>query len=472
MPIYTPQNIFVDSIGQLLSHEDLEVIRQNVAYAEILSYRMMPGFPSSGGLDTDTPGYYRSTGSFTIWYGNLRFKTGMTTLAVQGTSANTGSMTFQVLVNGSLRITVSPTATWQGTWTMSGFTDGEVIGIEVRAVFSSGGAPSNAKYVVTAVYGTPIAYGISWPGVPTFSNAWTATKLNQLSAAAEWVYNRASATPIRPDLSLLYGLGPFQGLNLPMYYGSIGRWFSNSEFWLAAQVLNGSSPGLYLQVYFNGTLVYTSPNNPIGTTNIYQAISLAGYAVGEQVEFAIFMNNTIAAASADWSYSRLTVNAARSQVDTSAVYASLTATPVEDTAIAPATLAAYLNTLSATVLAAYNRIQATPAVFNRVWAVRRFFSRYNNFSDYGNRRGRPRFIRTGHRMTVRGKGVSIAYGSISVPTDGTNVFDDYKFAFNQQITSTEAYETKVVYLDTLPGLNYNIPYYLTGDVLWVEEHVI
>src|SRR4029077_6007130 len=115
-----------------------------------------------------------NSGTFPIWYGNLRFKTGMTTLAVQGTSANTGSMTFKLYVNGTLRITVSPTATWNGTWTMSGFADGEVMEIRVDADFSSGGAPSNAKYVVTTVYGTPLTYGVSWPGVPTFTTAWTA----------------------------------------------------------------------------------------------------------------------------------------------------------------------------------------------------------------------------------------------------------------------------------------------------------
>ncbi len=472
MPIFTPSPIFTDNIGQLLSHEDLEIIRSNVGYAEMLSYRMMPGFPSSGGVDTGTPEWYRGSGTFTIWFGSVRFRTGMTTLAVQGTSANTGSMTFKVYVNNALVASVAPGATWQTTWTISGFADGEVFEVQVRAVFSAGVAPANAKYVVTAVYGTPIDFPFTWGGVPTFTTAWTAAKLNQLCDAAEWVYNRASAVPIRPDLAILYGLGPFQGLNLPMYYGSIGRWFSNSEFWFAGQILNDSSPGLYLEVYFDGVKVYTSVNCPVGVTNLYFNISLAAYAVGQQIEVKIFLNNTIPAAQSAWSYCRATFNAMRSQVDTSAVYTNITATPVEDVTTSPATLAAYLNDLSATVLAAHDRIVNTPAVFNRVWGVRRWFSRANNFDDIAQFRGRPRFIRTGHRLTVRGRGVSIGWGPISVPPSDRNIFETYKFLHEQAITDNDHDETKDVYLDSLPGLEYGVPYYLLGNFTWAEEHVI
>jgi hypothetical protein len=352
-------------------------------------------------------------------------------------------------------------------------TDGEVFEVQVRAVFSAGVAPSNAKYVVTAVYGTPIAFGTTWPGVPSFSTAWTATKLNQLAAAAEWVYDRASAVPIRPDLAILYGLGPFQGLNLPMYYGSIGRWFSNSEFWFAGQILNDSSPGLYLEVYFDGVKVYTSVNCPVGVTNLYFNVSLAGYSVGQQIEVGIYLNNTIPAAQSDWSYCRNIFNAMRSQVDTSAVYSTITATPVEDVTVSTATLAAYLNDLSAVVLAAHDRIVNTPAVFNRVWGVRRFFSRYNNFDDIAQFRGRPRFIRTGHRLTVRGRNVSIGWGPLSVTPGDRNIFDgNYKFLHEQTVIDNDHAETRVVYLDSLPGLEYGMAYYILGDCTWVEEHVI
>jgi hypothetical protein len=472
MPIFTAAPIFNDNIGQLISHEDLEILRQNVGYAEMLSYRMMPGFPSSGGVDTGTPDYYRGSGTFTCWFGSVRFRTGMTTLAVQGTSANPGSMTFKVYVNNSLVASVAPGSTWQTTWAITGMTDGQVFEVQVRVVFSAGVAPANAKYVVTAVYCTPIDFPFTWGGVPSFPTAWTATKLNQLAAAAEWVYNRASAVPIRPDLAILYGLGPFQGLMLPMYFGSVGRWFSNSEFWFAGQILNDSSPGLYLKVFFDGVLVYTSGNCPVGVTNLGFSLSLAGYSVGQQIEVGIYLDNTIPAAQDSWSYCRNIFNAMRSQVDTSAVYSSITATPIEDVTTSTATLAAYLNDLSAVVLAAHDRIVNTPAVFNRVWGVRRFFSRYNEFSDIAQFRGRPRFIRTGHRLTVRGRNVSIGYGPISVPPSDRNIFETYKFLNEVTVIDNDHDETKVVYLDSLPGLEYGTVYYLIGDVRWAEENII
>jgi hypothetical protein len=473
MPIYVSPPVFTDNTGQLVSHEDLQVLRQNVGYAELLSYRMMPGFPSSGGLETFTPGYYPANADITIWFGAVRFRSGMTTLAIQGTAANWGSMSFKVYVNGTLRITVSPASSWSGTWTMSGFTDGQVLDVQVVADYSSGGAGPTTKFVVTAVYATPIVPGTTWPGVPTFTTAWTAAKLNQLVAASEWVYNRATAAPIRPDLACLYNLSSFKGDNRPIYFGSVGRWFSNSEFAFSGQVFNGGSPGLYLEIRFNGTLVYTSANMAIGTTNVFFTLSLAGYAIGEQIEVGVWMNNTIAGAQADWTFSRLTMNAVRSQVDTSATYSSITATPLEDITTSPATMAAYLNDLSAVVLAAYNRMVAAPEVFNRTWGLRRFFSKYNKFSDINQKRGRPRFIRTGHRLIVRGKGVSIGYGPISVPLDERGQgWEDYKFLHNQSVIDGDKEQTQVVYLDTLPGLTYGTPYYILGDVTWAEESII
>ena len=473
MTPFTVSPVFSDNIGQMLSSEDLSLLRGNALYAEMLSYRTMPGFASSGSVDTRTPNYYPNDGTYPLGFGNLQFRTGMTTLTVTGTSANPGSMTFQVLVDGNLRITISPVANWSGTWTFAGYADGQVMEIQIQAVYSAGGAPANASFVITSVYGSPISFGLAWPGTPTFTTAWTAALLNQLCDAASWVYNRAAATPIRPDLSILYGLGPYSGNNQPLYYATVGRHFSNSQFAFSGQVANDSSPGLVLQIYFDGVLVYTGPNLAIGTTDIFFTLSLAAYSVGQLITVAVFLNNTTAAVRTSWSYCRYIIRACRSQVDTSAIYASIPATPADGIAVSVATVAAYLNSLSSTVLAAYNRIQATPAVFNRSWAVRRFFSKFNNFSDTGQVRGRPRFIRNGHRLTVRGKGLSIAWGPISVPTNVRGLeFDDYTMLNNQAITGGDTIQTQTIYLDTLPGLAYGIPYFVLGDASWVHESVI
>jgi hypothetical protein len=472
VPIYTPAPIFVDNVGQLLSTEDLEIVRDNCAYAELLSFRTMPGFASSGGLDTRTPNYYPTSGTFAIWYGNIRFQTGLTTLTVVGGAANYGAATVRVYVNNTLRITITPGATFSGTWTIAGLADGEVADIRVDANYASGGAAANASFFISAIYASPITYSVSWPGVPTFTTAWTAAKLNQLCDAAAWIYNRAAATPVRPDLSLLYNLGTYFADTRPMYYGSIGKWYSNSQFRFGGNIVNLSSPGQVVDVYFNGVLVYTSPNFAIGTTAYSTALSLASYSVGDQIAVLVNLRCTTAGAQADWKFSRFTMNAARSEVDTSNVYTSILATPASEVVVARATLAAYLNDLSATVLAAHDRIVNTPEVFGRVWAVRRFFSKTNSLSELCQKRARPRFIRSGHRLIVRGKGVTVGWGGVVVPTnDAGQDFDNYGFRSSQSVIDPDKLATQTVYLDTLPNLNYGDPYYIIGDATWVEESI-
>jgi hypothetical protein len=479
--LYTDPNVFTDSIGQLLSHEDLDVIRDNVANVEALSYRMMPGFASSGGIETGTAGFYNSSNTVHIWYGNLRWFTGMTTLTVEGTATGYGSLSIKVYVNGVLRITIAPGATWSGTWAMSGFADGEVMDLEVRLTTSSGTVSTTAKVVVEAVYGSPVVYAPSWPGTPTFTTAWTAAKINQLNNAIIWLMNRMTAVPIRPDMSSLFGLGPFRDSTVdpttyrrPMYYGAVVRWYSNSQFRIGGSIWNGSSAGLQMEIEFNGVLVYTSPNYAIGTTVIGFTLPLSSYTIGANIQVGIFLNCTnegpVGAVAGKYSFPRLTINAARSEVDGSAIYTTLPATPAADpTSIAVATMAAYLNALSTTVLAAYTRINATPGIWNRVWAVRRWFSKTNDWSDTGRGRGRPRFRRQGDRLIVRGKGIDVAWGPLKLENTDRGVdFDGYSFLYTQNVIDSETLETKIVYLENLAGLEYGAPFFLLGDVSWAE----
>jgi hypothetical protein len=472
MPVFIPSPIFVDNVGQLLSYEDLEIVRSNCAYCELLSFRTMPGFASSGGLDSRTPNYYPSSGTFTLWYGNIRFQTGLTTLTLEGTAANVGTASIRLYVNGVLRITATPASSFSGTWTIAGLANGEVADIRVDAFFASGGAPANASYIITAIYASPITYTPTWPGVPAFTATWSAALLNQLCDAAAWVYNRANATPVRPDLSLLYNLGTYFADTRPMYYGSIGKWYSNSQFRFGGNIVNLSSPGQVIDVYLNGALVYTSGNFPIGTTAYSTALSLAAYSTGQQLSVQVNLRCTTAGAQVDWRFSRFTMNAARSEVDTTNVYTSILTTPPSEVIVARATVAAYLNNLAAVVLAAHDRIINTPAVFGRVWAERRFFSKTNSMSELAQKRTRPRFVRSGHRLIVRGKGVTVGWGGVMVPTNDAGLdFDNYGFRSSQSVIDPDKLATQTIYLDTLPNLNYGDPYYLAGDVTWAEESI-
>ena len=100
--------------------------------------------------------------------------------------------------------------------------------------------------------------------------------------------------PVIPRLALYYNLGPFkdpsygdaQHTNRPLYYGSVGRYYANSDLHIYGAVNSPTAAGWNYLVYLNSVLAYTSPTYGTGATLIDQRFSLNSYTLGSRVRVA------------------------------------------------------------------------------------------------------------------------------------------------------------------------------------------
>lgn len=481
MTAFRSAPIFYDNVDQLLSAADLNRLRANVGIVEGLSYREVEAFDSAGALDTFAPGQYTLGGPQTnirLWKGGLRFRAGMTTLALRGTAANAGATTIRVIFNGGTSsTTISPTATWSLDVPLSGYAVDQVIGIEIRL---EGAIPAAARVVVTAIYGTPLVYGDAWPGVPTFGSGgirFSSSLLGQLGRAAAWLYGRMAVTPYTARRDVRFFNGPFQtpqGGNLhhadyPIWSGGFTRGYTADIIRVYGQIINQDTPQLRGHVYVNGALAGSTSTYGPGTHNYGLAIAYpGGVAVGDRV--AVELRGEVVGTGGT-RQSKWTVLAARSEAGAGGYpYAALP--PQFAYSLPPATtLRDQLNQLATVLSNVKARIDAAPHIWSRAYAMRTWYSQDDNTRGNLDVRARPFFtLRHGSRLWVRGKGVGLAFGPIGIPTNEIGrVFDDHTFARTESLIPADKVNAQTIYLDSIKDLRPGMAYWLTGEVEYAEE---
>lgn len=491
MTLLTDIAPFVNDVGQVISAQDLIALRDNVATIDSLTYRRMPCFDSSGPNFDNTPGFYADSGNpfgyWRVWKGAVRWQTGVTTLNVNGfTKRSTGgSETLTIYANGVSQAVITTSvagAAFSSTTTFTGYTDGQIISIEIRITGSSWG--SDGKYVIYGIYADPISYTVtSWPGTPTFAGTYSAALLNQLVSATNWLYNRMAAVPMVAGLAQMYQLGPFNlagnitANGSPIYYGGILRGYTEDTLTISFVLINATTPGVRYKVFLNGTLAATGPTRGPGAWSDPAVISLTGVTVGTRAEVSIFTEVvTENSDRAQWKFNYWMIQLVRAQPNFGAglnyPYASLTAPPVGDVSISTATLNTFLNSLSTALANAKSRIDANTVIWARSYAMHERFSRgdSNTSPEDEQHRARPRLIRLSDRLIVSGKNVKLGYGPITVPTGDKGLqFEKYTHAHEETVIDTDVQETKIVYLDSYEGLFPGTAYFGVGQVDYMAE---
>lgn len=479
MSAYVTPPTFRDNVGQLVSQADLEIIRHNVGLAELYTYRWSEMLANSGGIETAyTINYYESnSGDVDLaWDGYLMVKLGMTTLTIEGRSANVGSSVFALRINGVHKQNWTPgTSSWTITQSLSGYAVGDVIRVSVW-VTNNGINKTTGAIRINDVYGSPLTFADAWPGVPTFGASYTSSDLTQLSNATAWVINRSGIVPRPPMLSMRYGLGSVAGPDRRIVYsGSVGRYFAAQQLRLGFQVICPPSlPNLHAEVWVNGVLAWDSGTIAAGTTQNFDVwVSLASVSIGSRAEIAIFSNQQATIPRTAMAFSQWTIWTCTAMPNDSSIYATPNLPPAAEVLTAQATLTAYLNNLSSIVSAAKARIDAQPNFYNRVRAQRRWFSKYDKADELAIKRNPPRFWRGGDALIVNGKGVKLAYGGVSIPSNDRGVaYYDYKWNKEQAVTEGDKLTTQLLWLDTVPGVKRGDGYYLSGEVHYAEESLL
>lgn len=491
MAAFEDMPTFFDNAGQLVSATDLNVIRTNAGLVDRWTYRAEPVFDSSTGVDTNTPGYYSTTSPLRIWWGAVRFLAGCTTLTVEMKGQLSGSASIKVYVGGSgvsgsgaLAMTLTPPGSFgvfSGTYTLpGGLIDGEVYQIEIRV---EGAHSANANYQVQDVYLSPVAKS-GWSAAPTFTaSTVNAANLNALCTACGWVYERMRLVPMVPHLRLWYNLGPFkdpsyadpQHTNRPMFYGSIGRYYSDAELRITGVVQSLTTTGWSFVVQLNGVTAYTSPTYGVGTQVINIRLSLATYTLGSRVAVAILASATGTSIVQPIRFTRWTLSVMHAVADSGGwPYAALPSAfvgPSVGTSTWSAVVAA-LNSLSVIVNNAKSRIDARPELWGRIRAMRRHYTRNVDTEDLYVARARPTFPwRVGSELFVKGPNVEIQWGVFQPPSIDANANGWEKYSFSQKQGVDDSANGALVYLDDLAGLDVGSIYALFGDPLWAGEYI-
>lgn len=477
---YEPHPLFVDSVEQAVSATALNTVLRNVGVIDAESFRGQSTFDSSAGLDTGTPNYYPAANA-KIWEGWLLIRNGMTTLTAEGRAANAGSTQLRMYVNGVQRATATPATPWSMSVPISnlGVSDGQTIAIEIIAV---GAVPANATFVTTGVYATPVPFSRTWTAAPGFTTAYPAAGgLTALGSSIDYCFARMSAVPFAARRLPRWGLGPFKSAAgdpqseavhgaYPLHYGGITRNYSQDELRLIG-LATSSVPQLRLNLYVNGTLRDQSEIMTPGTMTWHLETPLAAYAVGERLGYAVFGEVVSAGAPASWQ-SRTRISIDTSRTEGVYPYAVLPA-PLSQGAISPEALRDWLNSLSTAVNAVKARIDAAPAIWNRAYAVRNWYSVDGNSRGNLDKRAPARILMQGRRLVVRGKNVSLAFGPLTYPTgDFGKVADEWTHSVSQQLIAGDQVETKEIWLDGIPNLLPGTQYALTGEVQYAAEYLV
>lgn len=488
MPVIDMPPAFVNGVNQPDSATYLNAIRKAAIQLDAWSYRILGAFDSSAGEDTKTAGQYTNIVGgipFRTWRGYFQWMTGMTTLTIVGrTSGAPAGATLKTYVNdsGTAADTISSPlpATFTRTISISsGYTDGQIVAVEIKVETAY---TATMEIVIHDVYASPVAYSPTWGGTPTFSGTYDAGRLNQLVDACNWLYGRIDATPMIPRRAQLYALGPFgdpSGSPLhghwPLYYGAVQRSYTNSILRVAGFFVNVTSTAMHFTIYVNGALAYTSPDVGPGTWPFFIPIVLTN-AVGTRTEVSIFGEVVTAGPNnppvTQWYFSRFTIQYVREEPSSSGYpYASSPAAFTQGS-ISPSSLNSALNSISTIVANTKSRIDANPAVWGRARAVRRWYKLDEVAGGIYDKRAPIIFQRVGDRLIVAGRGVTIGFGALQPPSDPTKIIDDYTFSQTSSVIDADKVQTQTVWLDSIPGLEYGMLYYVQGEgALWACERL-
>jgi hypothetical protein len=473
---------WVSDVSVPISAADLDELRDACILLDGLSFRAMNVTNSSGPQFNGDAADWHSGGDYRQSWWGLRFTTGMTDLTIKGTCATQIDIYFDGVPAGIQ----AASASFTKTIALSGYTHGDIISIEIytngNPLPSSGStAAYTGKYVIWEIYGSPVVTTSTWPGVPTFAGTYSAALLNQLRDAAQYIWDRVSAIPILPNLAHILDETTHKVETSKVFHGGVARYTATDTLRIEGILVSRNTAEHY-EIYIGGALAYTSATYGQQTIAFAHSLGLA-HTLGTRVEVEIrAVVTSTPAGNPPERFSQYVISVMR----TEAAYPS--ATPpvafVAEQATSQAQRDAYLNGLATMLSDAKARLDARPEQWNRAQACRRVYANDLTQATRNYRRHCAIFQRQGDTLLVRGKAVKIGYGVFAFDDPGEtngvpNPVNYTKFHFATEVsigTNDNMIETNIVPLDSLPGLERDMLFYVwsdpgAGSYLWVAEYL-
>lgn len=468
VPWTTPPTL---NTGQPLSYADIMLWRENALTLDSMSL--------TGRRAWTDQVYELTSNNFNpspLCKASFMFRTGLTTLTIVAYGTTGLSDTINVFLNGVSATTAATTGADQTitvTLTGRGYTDRQIIEVELT-VSRTGDTPA-PTYAVRDMYVSP-ASGIvgSSPGAPTFG-AISAANLTQLGAHQQWLYDRMNAVAMPLFQGQLYAFLHFWPSTKMMWRGSIARGNGANQLRCTVGYLNTNtaSERLALSISTGGayTEVATTPTITAGQVGAHTFdVDLSGYTNEQRLHVRLDQIVTTAFAGSRgavgtmWSLRDMETTATAWTFTTPAAYSL----PRESLTFSA--LQARLNSIASLMTTVASRISGSTDVWNRI----RCFRRSPGVDSYQASFHKLHWLARGRRKTdglyLRGKGITIGWGAITLEPELQSGATVWKPQFEEQVIGGDAYVDKYVGFDTLPGLVPGMLYYVYGeDLIYAAE---
>lgn len=459
--------------GAFLAAHELNVLRGNAIVLDQLSQRIEAAFDSTGAYGDQVSYNLHPLGDFLLWRGGLRWRTGHTTLTLEGTAASFGSTDLLITVNGVLKDTVAAATNWSSSFSIAaGYANGDILDIRVT---TSGNASKTSAFHVEDVYATPVTnLGVAWPGsFATFAGTYTAADLQELSTAQEYLFNVIAATPFLPHLAHVWRNGTHKPQSYTLWNGSVEYRAVGDTIRIAGNVtFNTTESNLLAFVISPGgsyTATIVDGTGLIGTSATFDEVLAfpGGTSVGDYARVHLIDECVIQAPP--WPHNNL-YNLLVLRTEPAIATASPPAVSAANTSVTATTVNSRLNAIATMLNTIKTRVDASTS-FTRTRAMRYKYAVDDHQAAKFARTYPQTFVRRGARLIVKGKNVVLAFGPITFEQDedGATDYAKFKYMFEQTLIGGETEETQRVYLDSIKGLFPGTTYYLIGEIVYAAE---
>lgn len=478
-----------------ISAADINTLRQNSIILNALSLRGKQGFSS---MHKASNWNAAERNFLKLYRGGFKYMTGITTATFRMLTITSGPEEINVYFkresdpensNGTL-VYNDPSPNNASQYNIDidltglGYDMNEVI--EVLITVENGGAytPKTGVFQVLDAYVHPLSgvtfYG-SYPGLPTFTGdtVITATDMNQMSNTSDWLMRRLRLAPRIPMQRLLFWPGTHKAEQYPLFRGSVMR-TNNASVIRIPIVYYSYNVVDYIKIYVNYTLVGTLGPFTVGdqgATVFYYNLSDGGFI--NNTTYALHIDNVPTTGNPNgqtYNQNSIFHIGPIDLIPAEFNYGYSTPAVLTDEleSMTFSELKSRLQTTKNVFQTIKDTIDNTPEIWNRQQMFRRRFSNDDHQENKWTRLMIASLTRIGSTLLVRGKGIKIAWGGLTIGKDFQTMQmedpDMYTFSHEEELIDGESIQTKLVYLDQFEGLFPSTLYHITGrDLIYAAE---
>lgn len=475
---YVDSPLFTDNTE--LSATDINILRNNVILLEGISKRAQ----NISCTDVRVDGF--SLGD-SVWKGGFLYRVGMETAHFIYTSTAVGAGAtpqFKIYFNDvevHTRVLASESnVTIAIDVDDKGYSDYTIVTVDCRLTGDPEAYDSTPYvfYVSNAyVYNLSPIMSSAYPGTTTFGTL-NATNLNKLSNSLDWLAERMSLLPYVAFMGLRNWKGSFDATYLSglttIWIGSVIPQTNNTRLFISYEYTSRAVE-TYLRVNINGNNFDYGPyglNQTASATVSLDLITDAGCALNTLYSLGILDRQT--QEHPDWRQRQSSLITIKAVWVGSSSY-SYSAAPTENQMLESltfSTLQTRLNAIKTIIDSIKTTIDASAVIWERTQIFRGRYANNAFQEDYWGDEMVAYNRRVGDVLWVKGKGLTIGWGPLTIKSRGDTEKLEYKFQHEESLTSGDQIESKFFHLNQFEGLFPGVEYYVFGtEMIYVAEHL-